>query len=73
MSIKPSREDRIKYTFTKVQRTTFLETIKGLGIPSLVWDEMGLITEEYSQEHLMEWMVNTIINLQKRIKILEEN
>ena len=72
MSIKPSREDRIKYTFTKVQRTTFLETIKGLGIPSLVWDEMGLITEEYSQEHLMEWMVNTIINLQKRIKILEE-
>ena len=73
MSIKPSRENRIKYTFTKVQRTTFLETIKGLGIPSLVWDEMGLITEEYSQEHLMEWMVNTIINLQKRIKILEEN
>ncbi len=71
--IKPNREDRIKYTFTKAQRVDFLDIIKGLGIPTIVWDEMGLIIEEYSKEHLMEFLVKTVINLQEKIKNLEKN
>ena len=71
--IKPSSEDRIKYTFTKIQRADFIEQIKDLGIPTVVWDEMGLIHEQYSKEHLLDWMVRNIQILQEKVKKLEEN
>ena len=71
MSIKPSREDRVKYTFTKPQRVELLELIKSLGIPTIVWNEMGLIREEYSKEHLMEWIIKKILDQQKEIEDLK--
>ena len=74
--IKSSKEDRREFTFTKVKKAELLEKIREIGIPILKYvskDKSFLSNREiYSQEYLLEWMVNTIINLQKRIKILEE-
>ena len=70
--IKPSKEDRIKYTFTKLQRNNFMELIKSLGVPTIVWNEMGLMREEYSKEHLIELLLKKILANEKEIEELKK-
>lgn len=73
--IKPSKEERRDYTFSKEQKVNLLEKIRGLGIPILKYvskDKTFLPDREiYSQEHLLDWMLTTIINQQIEIDNLK--
>ena len=66
--VKPSKEERVKYTYTKIQRKDFIKRIKAIGIPTIIWEDRGLITEEYSMEHLLDWIVTEIEALKKTIE-----
>lgn len=74
--IKPSKEDRIDWTYTKVQRAAFIEKMKEIGIPVLKYIakdyEINKDIDEYSFEYLMDFLVNTVIDLQERIEKLEK-
>ena len=74
--IKPNKDDRIAYTFSKAERVLFLEKLKSIGIPFIKWvsKEEGLFAdiEEYSFEHLINKLVTMVIDQDKRITELEK-
>lgn len=70
--IKPSKEDRIKFTFSKEQMNAFLIKLESLGIPILITkgvDESFKDIKQFSFEHLLDWIVTEIENLKKIIGV----
>ena len=73
--IKPSKEDRIAFTYSKEQQAIFLEKLRSLGIPILLTkgvDKSFKDIEQYSFEHLLDFLVSKIINLEKEIEDLKK-
>ena len=74
--IKPSKEKRRDFTFTKAERKVFIDKLASLGIPILLWvskDKSFLSNKrQYNLESVLDWLVTTIIDQGKKIEELEK-